>query len=169
MTLQDLIDRELIKELKHQYMRCLDQKRWDEIADCFAEDATASYSAGKYAFDGRTAIIDFFRQAMDRKSFLSSHRVHQPEITLTSPTTARGIWAMEDYVIDTDRNITIHGAAFYTDDYVKQGDVWLIQRTTYERTFEEVQPRDGKSAPILTASFWGTGGRSELPAPSAGR
>jgi SnoaL-like domain len=167
MTATDLVDLELIKQLKHKYMRCLDQKRWDEIAECFTEDAVASYSAGKYAFDGRAAIVGFFRTAMDRKSFLSSHRVHQPEIVLTSPTTATGVWAMEDYVIDTERNITIHGAAFYSDDYVKLGDRWLISRIGYERTFEEVQPRDGKSPPVLTASFWGTGGRSELPTPKS--
>ena len=165
MTAADLIDLELIKQLKHKYMRCLDQKRWDEIADCFTEDAVASYSAGKYAFDGRAAILAFFRTAMDRKTFLSSHRVHQPEIVLTSTTTATGVWAMEDYVIDTDRNITIHGAAFYTDAYRKLSGAWRIARTGYERTFEEVQPRDGTSPPVLTASFWGTGGRSELPAP----
>ena len=167
MTLADLADLELIKLLKHRYMRCLDQKRWDEIEGCFTEDAVASYSAGKYAFAGRAAIVDFFRSAMDRKSFLSSHRVHQPEIELTGPTAATGVWAMEDYVIDTERNITIHGAAFYTDEYVKRDGTWLIARTGYERTFEEVQPRDGTSPPVLTASFWGTGGRSELPAPKA--
>ncbi len=166
MTPHDLVDLTLIQQLKHKYMRCLDQKRWDEIATCFTADAVASYSAGKYAFDGRDAIVGFFRTAMDRTSFLSSHRVHQPEITLTSATAATGIWAMEDYVIDTERNITIHGAAFYTDEYVKVGGVWLIARTGYERTFEEVQPRDGTSPPVLTASFWGTGGRSELPSPT---
>lgn len=165
MTAQDLVDLELIKQLKHKYMRCLDQKRWDEIAECFTDDAVASYSAGKYAFDGKAAIVAFFRQAMDRKSFLSSHRVHQPEIVLTGPSTATGVWAMEDYVIDTDRNCTIHGAAFYTDEYLRADGVWLIRRTGYERTFEEIQPRDGTSPPVLTASFWGTGGRSELPPP----
>ena len=165
MTVDDLIDVECIKRLKHKYMRCLDQKCWDEIAECFTDDAVASYSAGKYAFDGKLAIIAFFRQAMDRKSFLSSHRVHQPEIVLAGDGTATGVWAMEDYVIDTERNLTIHGAAFYTDAYVRLGGAWRIARTGYERTFEEVQSRDGTSAPVLTASFWGTGGRSELPPP----
>lgn len=165
MTPDDLVDIEQIKQLKYRYMRCLDQKRWDEVADLFTPDAVASYSAGKYAFEGRDAIVAFFRQAMDRKSFLSSHRVHQPEVVLTSPTTATGIWAMEDYVVDTERNLTIHGAAFYDDEYVKVGGRWLIRRTGYERTFEEVQSREAGAAPRLTASFWGTGGRSELPPP----
>ncbi len=162
MTPEDLVEIELIKHLKYAYMRCLDQKRWDEMEAFFTEDAEASYSAGKYSFSGRAAILDFFRESMDRHSFLSSHRVHQPEIRLTSTATATGVWAMDDYVIDTASNLTIHGAAFYQDEYVKQGDAWRIHRTGYSRTFEEIQLRDGKSAPILTASFWGTGGRSEL-------
>ncbi len=159
MTPPELVEIEAIKQLKHKYMRCLDQKRWDEIAECFTEDAECSYSAGKYAFTGREQILTFLRQSMDRKSFLSSHRVHQPEIELTSPTTARGVWAMEDYVIDTERNLTIHGAAFYADEYVKLAGRWLIRRTGYERTFEELAPRDGFR---LTASYWDTVGRSDL-------
>ncbi len=165
MTPADLVEIELIKRLKHHYMRCLDQKRWDEVHELFTDDAVAAYSGGKYAFRGRDAIVAFFREAMDRKTFLSSHRVHQPEITVLGGTSARGIWAMEDWVIDTERNLTIHGAAFYEDEYVKIGGRWLIARTGYERTFEEVQPRDGTSPPRLTASFWGTRGRSDLPPP----
>jgi hypothetical protein len=67
--------------------------------------------------------------------------VHQPEIELTSPTTATGIWALEDYVIDEQHGITIHGADFYQDRYVKVGAEWKIQHTGYERTFEEMAPR----------------------------
>jgi len=139
--MQDLHELEAIKRLKYRYMRCLDQKRWDEIRDCFIEDATAAYSGGKYKFDGRDAIVDFFAQAMGSAGFLSSHRVHHPEIDLTGPDTATGIWALEDVVVDVDRGITLRGAAFYTDHYVKVGGAWKIKHTGYERTYEEVQPR----------------------------
>ncbi len=167
MTPADLVEIELIKQLKYRYMRLLDQKGWDEMEALFSADAEAAYSGGKYAFSGPDAILEFFRKAMGRTSFLSSHRVHQPEIRLTSATTATGIWALEDRVIDTERNITIQGAAFYDDEYVKLKGEWRIRRTGYSRTFEEVCPRDGKSPPILTASFWGTAGRSDLPAPGS--
>lgn len=77
-------------------------------------------SAGKYAFEGRDRIVGFFRLAMGRPSFLSSHRVHEPEIA----------------------------------------------RTGYERVFEEILPRQGWQ---LTASLWGTGGRSRLEPPPAAK
>ena len=57
----DLHELEAIKRLKYKYLRCLDQKRWDEIATCFTADATCSYSGGKYAFTGRDAIVSRYR------------------------------------------------------------------------------------------------------------
>ncbi|MCW5891183.1 MAG: nuclear transport factor 2 family protein [bacterium] len=166
MTPADLVEIELIKRLKYRYMRCLDQKLWDEMADCLTDDAIASYSGGKYAFEGRAAILEFFRQAMGAESFLSSHRVHHPEIDLTGPATATGVWALEDVVIDATRDFALRGAAFYTDDYAKGADGrWLIARTAYKRTFEEMWVRSTPGPHLLTASWWGTGGRSELPVP----
>ena len=51
----DLHELEAIKRLKYKYLRCLDQKLWDEIGALFTADATCSYSGGKYAFAGRDA------------------------------------------------------------------------------------------------------------------
>ena len=99
-TMHDLYEIDAIQRLKHRYLRCLDQKLWDELETCFTEDATCAYGDGKYSFQGRAAIIDFLRTAMGAPSFLSSHRVHHPEIELTSATTATGIWALDDVVID---------------------------------------------------------------------
>jgi hypothetical protein len=42
---------------------------------------------------------------------------------------------------DTEHGLTIHGAAFYRDEYVKQDGEWKIQHTGYTRTFEQMQPR----------------------------
>jgi len=151
--MQDLHEIEAIKRLKYRYMRCLDQKRWEEIRDCFVDDATAAYSGGKYTFAGRDAICDFFAQSMGSPGFLSSHRVHHPEIDLTGPDTATGIWALEDVVVDVDRNFTLRGAAFYTDEYVKVGGAWKIKHTGYERTYEEVQPRPKDLMLTQRASF----------------
>jgi hypothetical protein len=164
MTPADLVELEAIKQLKYRYMRCLDQKLWDDIADCFTEDAVAAYSGGKYSFSGRDAIVDFLRRSMGADSFLSSHRVHHPEIELRSASEATGVWALEDVVIEEKWGLTIRGAAFYTDEYVKEAGRWRIRRTGYKRTYEEIQPRKDVPGLRLTASWWTTGGRSDLPA-----
>jgi uncharacterized protein (TIGR02246 family) len=164
MTPEELCEIEAIKRVKYRYLRGLDQKRWDEVASCFTEDATAAYSGGEYSFDGRAAILEFLERTMGAETFLSSHRCHHPEIDLTGPATATGTWALEDVVVETQWDITIRGAAFYTDEYVKQEGEWRIQRTAYKRTYEELQPRGSVPGLKLTASWWGTDGRSELPA-----
>jgi bile-acid 7alpha-dehydratase len=164
MTPQDLVEHEALKRLKYKYLRCLDQKLWDEMAECLTEDAVAAYSGGKYSYEGRDAILAFLKKSMGAETFLSSHRCHHPEIELTGPGTATAVWALEDVVIEEKWGITIRGAAFYADEYVKQGGAWRISRTGYKRTYEEIQSRKDVPGLRLTASWWGTGGRSELPA-----
>jgi hypothetical protein len=159
----DLEAIEAIKRVKYKYMRCLDQKRWDEIRECFTDDATAAYSGGKYAYEGREAIVGFLEKSMGAESFLSCHRVSHPEIEIDGDT-ATGTWALEDTVIEEAWGLTIRGAAFYEDRYVKTPDGWKIQHTGYKRTYEEIQPRAGVEGLKLTAHWWKTGGVSELDA-----
>ena len=156
MTPEELVEIETIKQLKYRYMRCLDLKRWDEIATCFSEDATSAYSGGKYAYEGRDAIVEFFRGAMGPE-MVTSHHVHHPEIALTSATTATGTWSLEDTVIHTTHDFTLRGAAFYRDDYVKVDGEWKIQHTGYERIYEEVHPREDIPGLQLTQNMWEEG------------
>jgi hypothetical protein len=150
----DLEEIEAIKRLKYKYLRCLDQKLWKEIEDCFTEDATAAYGDGKYSFSSRAKIIEFLAGALGPKSMITSHRVHHPEIDLTSASTATGIWALEDTVIETNAEITIRGAAYYSDEYVKIGGAWKIKSTGYKRVFEEIESRKDTPSLKLTANCW---------------
>ncbi len=163
MTPDDLVELEAIKRVKYAYARCLDLKLWDEIAGLFTDDAIAAYSGGGYTFEGRDAIVDFLQRSMGAETFHSSHKMHHPEIELSGDT-ATAMWALDDTVIDTQWNITIRGASFYTDEYVKQDGAWKIHRTSYRRVFEEIQPRGNVEGLSLTASWWATDGRSKLPA-----
>jgi hypothetical protein len=150
----ELRELEAIKRLKYKYMRCLDQKRWDELAECFTEDATSAYGGGKFSFEGRDAIMEFLRNAMGADSFLSTHTIHQPEIEFTSETTATGVWALHDTVIETKANIVIRGAAFYEDQYVKVDGEWKIRSTGYERIYEETLSRGDIPSLKLTENRW---------------
>jgi hypothetical protein len=145
---------ESIKKLKYKYFRCLDSKRWAELADCFAPDASAAYDGGKYSFQGRAQILGFLEGALGKPTMITLHQGHHPEIELTSPTTATGIWYLEDQVIDAKRNTTLRGAAFYHDEYVKQGGAWKLQSTGYVRTFEEVQDRSETPSLKLTRTLF---------------
>lgn len=152
---RELLEIEAIKRLKYRYMRCVDLKLWDELGETLAPDATTAYGDGKLAFSGREQIVEFLRKSMSAPSFHSSHRLHQPEIELTSDTTARGIWALEDTVIESAAGWMLRGAAFYRDEYVKQGGRWWIRHTGYQRTFEETLLRKDLPTLRLTSSAWG--------------
>jgi hypothetical protein len=161
-TLDDLLDIHAIHELKHRYLRCLDQKAWDELASCFTDDATASYGGGAIQLDGRDAILAFLTESMGSTGMLTSHRGTQPEIDLVGPGEATGTWALEDVVIHQDFGVTIHGASFYEDRYVKVEGAWHIKATGYKRTYEEIWPRSSIEGIRLSADLWATGGRSDL-------
>jgi len=139
--LADLAEIEAVKRLKYKYLRCVDYKLWDELAECFTEDATTGYGGGKYSFQGRDAILEFLQKILGPHTMLSMHQGHQPEIEITSETTAKAIWAFQDYVIDLKRNTSLFGAGFYRDEYVKVNGEWKIKHTGYDRTFEEISNR----------------------------
>ncbi len=149
----DMVEIEKIKRLKYKYFRCLDSKKWDELAECFTPDAKSSFSSGAYSFEGREAIIDFFKEGLARTR-LSMHHGHHPEIELTSETTATGIWALEDYLIDTEGNWSMRGAAYYRDEYAKIDGEWKVKSTGYDRIFEEFWNRaDSPSLKITQNMF----------------
>jgi len=163
--LQRILAIEEIKQLKYRYLRFLDTKEWDLLADLFVEDATSAYGDGKYAFEGRDAIMTFLRDALGRHSILTAHHVHQPEIELTSESTATGVWALWDTVIDLEHQLTIRGAAFYRDEYVKQNGQWRFRTTGYQRTYEEMVPRPTDGPARLTANRFAQGKDAEGDVP----
>jgi hypothetical protein len=142
--MMDLQQIENIKRLKYRYFRTLDQNDWTELAECFADDAVTNYDSGKYSFQGKEDIINFFQQFMSRPTLITQHQAHHPEIELTSDSTAKGIWYLQDIVIDLDANTTLRGAGFYHDEYVKINGEWKIKLTGYVRTYEEIEKRSEK-------------------------
>src|SRR5689334_19372132 len=102
----DLQEIEAIKRLKYKYFRCLDLKLWDEMKECFVEDATAAYSGGKFSFSGREQILKFLVDALNHPTVLTAHHGHHPEIEITGSSSAIGVWAMEDTFISLDAGVT---------------------------------------------------------------
>ncbi len=137
----DLHTLEAIQRLKHTYFRALDCKDWVLMHTLLSADCVARYDGGKYSFDGRDAIIGFFRQYMDPPTLITLHQAHHPEIDIVSADQATGIWYLQDMVINLKDNTTLRGAGFYHDEYVRRDGRWLIRVTGYERTFEEIEPR----------------------------
>lgn len=151
--LQKLKDIEDIKKLMGKYFRCLDSKLWDEIYECFTADVTTSYSDGKLSFQGADDVVGFFRKSLS-KTQITMHQGHTPEINITSNTTSTARWYLQDYLILTNRQIDIKGAAFYSIKYEKIDGNWKIKKIGYNRTFEERRNRkDPKDCTITENMF----------------
>lgn len=163
MTPEDLVEIREIEQLKYRYLRCVDLKLWSELETVLTEDARASYGGGAYAFEGRTQILDFLVATMSSSDVLTSHKCHHPEITLAPDgLRATGIWALDDVVVQQQHDVTIRGAAYYDDAYVKVDGRWLISVTGYRRVYEELFPRASVAGLKVTGDYWSTDGRSRL-------
>ncbi len=135
-----LKDTEAIKQLKARYFRSIDCKLWDDLADCFTEDAVTDYSNGREHYEGRDAIMKYLKSTLDMP-VLTMHQGHHPEITITSENTAVGMWYLEDYII-TLKNRGMQCAALYHDQYVKVDGRWKIKRTGYDLVYREIWDRN---------------------------
>lgn len=71
----DEATRHELEELKYRYLRGIDTKDWDLVADTLCQDVVGEWSGGALHYEGRAAVIGFFTEAMGRESFLSAHRV----------------------------------------------------------------------------------------------
>ncbi len=143
---------ESIKRLKYKYLRCLDTKKWDGLAETFAKDAVTSYSGGALSFEGRDNIIDFLREALPKT--LIMHQGFQPEIELTGDTTAIGSWAFHDYLIDSLGSTSLRGYGYYNDEYIKINGEWKVKSTGYTRVFEETWDRNDTPSATVTENMF---------------
>ena len=164
----DLATLEEIRQVKYRYLRCIDLKLWDELAEVFTPDATVDYGTPAYGkplkIAGRDEIVAFLRAKLG-PDMITVHRAGQPEITVDGDT-ATGTWSFEDTVIATEHRIVIVGAAFYQDRYQRGADGrWRIAHTGYVRTYEAMMSLDDLPSFRLTARLGKPGlGRTQGPA-----
>jgi SnoaL-like domain len=131
-----LLEIEAIKQLKARYCRYLDTKDWQSWRSLFADDLLSDTSpAGGKVIRGADEFVAFTRKSL--RSQATVHQVHAPEIELTSPTTARGVWALED-VVRFASGVNLRGYGHYTETYEKVDGQWLIASSTLTRLREDV-------------------------------
>jgi hypothetical protein len=128
---EELVEERLISRLKARYVRFVDLKEWSELERLFADD---------FAFDGTWSSRGgaLFVQRLSRHLADAStvHQVHAPEIEITSPDTATGIWPFSD-IIDQRRDglgMYRRGFGHYHETYVKANGTWRISTMRITRT-----------------------------------
>jgi SnoaL-like domain len=128
---QRLDDIEAIKQLRARYMRWLDTQDWESFRNEITEDYHTETDGG--VLDGRDTIITSLSERLAGAS--TSHHCHSPEITLTGPDSATGVWAMQDHVSMTLKGepFSFRGCGFYHETYVRTPDGWRTRSTALQR------------------------------------
>ncbi|MFF2996574.1 nuclear transport factor 2 family protein [Streptomyces sp. NPDC057950] len=123
---------ESIKQLKARYFRFVDEKRHDELAALFTPDAKIVTDGIAFASpaDFAGTVRDFIGAAP------TVHHGHMPEIEITAPDTASGIWAMEDLLtFPAGENAPEghNGYGQYRETYRRVDGSWLIESLSLTR------------------------------------
>ena len=136
--IERLVAIEAIKQLVARRIRLMDTKNWDEYPETHTPDAVLdsfgnlpgnlqpSSPQGQGVAAGRAAVTAAVRKVVD--PLTTAHYAHMAEIEILSPTTARGVWAMEDRLWwrNGDRVETLHGYGHYHETYRRIDGAWLI-------------------------------------------
>jgi SnoaL-like domain len=133
-----LLEIESIKQLKARYCRYLDAKDWGAWRALFADDFVSDIvQAGGGVIVGADNFVAYTRNTIGKPSQPTVHQVHAPEIELTSATTARGVWALNDVVCLVPA-LTLHGYGHYHETYAKIDGHWRIKTSTLTRLREDI-------------------------------
>lgn len=132
-----------IKQLKANYFTNVDSKNWAGLRELLAPDLVADATCGPGPiFYGRDPFIAFCQLTFG-DAVITHHQGYDPKIELTSPTTATGLWTMEDVLV-FGGTLGIHGYGHYSERYVKLDGRWVIKYFKLTRTrLDLVDPNDG--------------------------
>jgi ketosteroid isomerase-like protein len=123
-----------ICETKARYCRCLYTKDWAGYADCFTEDLELALPPYTQVLRGRDVIVAKISAMLDDS--ITTHHVHNPEVTFDGADAADVIWAMQDRNLWSERRRREVGSAghmgfgHYRERYVRCPDgKWRIARS----------------------------------------
>jgi hypothetical protein len=141
---------ESIKQLKARYLRLMDGNDWDAYRSCFTEDVLFDVRGGMEAtpanpdyaeppITGADNAVAFIKQGLGHR--ISAHQGFLPEITLTGPDSATGIWAMTDVLRAGagDPFRTVRGYGHYHEEYRKVGGEWKIAKLRLTRLIVDIE------------------------------
>jgi uncharacterized protein (TIGR02246 family) len=129
-------DLEAIRQLKARYFRTMDTKDWEGMRRVFADDLVMdTAAAGGSVIEGADDFMTYLEAALAQA--ITVHHGHMPEIQLTSPTTATGIWALQDTIVwpNGDRMV---GYGHYHETYQQVAGEWKIASSRLTRLHVEV-------------------------------
>jgi hypothetical protein len=126
-----LVAIEQIRRMRSRYLRMLDTRNWDEVANAYAPDATLAFhtEAPGVVSRGRAQIIATITSTL--VDVTTVHFGHMAEIDILSPQRATGVWALEDTLWFGPKSMypgrRVHAYGHLNDSYSKIDGRWLLQ------------------------------------------
>lgn len=144
MHLEDFTALEDIRLAKARYCRFIDLKQWDDLRQLFAAEVKLTFRDAEgtltNVFDNLDTFITLTSSLL--QSARTIHQVHNSEIELTSATTARTIWSMEDRIVFPDGVSgpfrSLHGFGHYYETLENTEGKWQIASLDLRRTILEI-------------------------------
>jgi SnoaL-like domain len=138
-------DQRAIEEIElvvSRYARFADTKQWDKFSQLFTDDVEVDYEGvvranpdqpTRLSIKGRDKYLGLFATLLI--DWITIHQMFMPDIVITGPDTATGIWAMHDFVITP--TCIFKGWGHYHHEYRKIAGTWKIAKNRTTRTHTE--------------------------------
>jgi hypothetical protein len=134
-------DIEAITKVQAQYCRAADTRDWDLLRRTVTDDfACDTGSGGRGATTGLQAFID----RVGTNPAVTVHHALLPEIEVTAPSTARGIWAVHLFAKTPDGS-AVDAYGHYHNTYEKIDGSWRLRSLQLEWLHREITPGPGPS------------------------
>jgi hypothetical protein len=122
-----------IKRVKSRYFQAIDTKNWDLLEEQLTDDVLVDTTgSGGLITKGSAVFVNFLRVTLGLAKTV--HHGHLPEIEVTSPTSANGVWAMQDLLI-FPAGARVVGFGHYHETYEFENDRWRISSTKLTRVY----------------------------------
>jgi len=142
--LQTMEDIEAIKQLQYRYKNAFMQAKWDEVIDCFSEDATLDIKPdGTNVGKGMAEVKRQFGNMAKAHVGAETDIVYHPVISV-SGNKGKATWFVTDTMHIKDQGQqSIYG--IYTMEYVKVNGKWKI--SFIQHRHRKIEPSEGLGAP----------------------
>ena len=154
--IQQIEDREAIKEVKARYFRLVDEKDWDAWRRLFTDDASFDFGDGNVIEGADTFVASVRGMVEDGPAGRARtvHHGHMPELTFESPTEAHGSWVLADYLEwepdpETGVRRGVRGYGHEVETYRKVDGEWKIATWLLSYLRMDALPREPLPEEIL--------------------
>ena len=89
-------------------------------------------------FSRRDALLEFLPTTL--RGVVTTHHGHMSEIEITGPSTAKGVWSMEDHLLwpPGAPMQRLWGTGWYEEEYRREDGVWRIAKMKLRRLRVEI-------------------------------